>query len=717
MTKLQKFHSILEKLGAAIDAEFEQSFFQLAYERLQEKLHNLLPFLVGFEVINKNDEGTKALGIFGFKSNNRQSIFVPVFFINGAVKGIDLLYSKNNEQFYPLNEDFAEIFLKDDVTGIGDTSVEHRNEINQHLSPVQLENLARPPKTASIKHTDLMEYVTDGDSFVKKAFYDIFSTNPKFCESVLRFYDLEKIAKAIVIKPAPKKELPVPDIKLFKQGEDLSELTDAEKVNVIRDGYYLLDKRAEDKKSKLGLFKYTDTFTNPTTSGFYSYITSRGTLRYALVLDRPISLRKNFTSNEDIVLDLGKTEDAFAYRVAPSNLFVKGPYNIQDVSSICDLFEEPVEVKPSFDTTYILINSELKATEEFKVVANYKNDEDLRVIEIEPRYAFIYGPKNNRPNSFYNDNTDIGPNRRLIFTKKTGNFEFRGNTIFVPKGYKLLRLNFTSYGDFSCCTSSKDPSISEEYKANAPGSLADLNAALRSDSIFPFSLNTNGSDYFASVGAVKKKYKDPLSAKIGMVLDFGLAKEDADELVTSLVPNVTKTGQIKIAYTGDQFFSLRDPQMYANILGQPTLEDYGYAETMPPDQVYTKDPTRIGLGAMPEIEGISGAINSANALAENGQKQIFDTQAIATLSKYVSPQSKTMTYMPEFIKCLDKLGRMLFLTYWETEKFEEMYGRGEMPDLIDLLTNVFKNLGDLVIFLKRKAPELSINMSESESNI
>ena len=76
-----------------------------------------------------------------------------------------------------------------------------------------------------------------------------------------------------------------------------------------------------------------------------------------------------------------------------------------------------------------------------------------------------------------------------------------------------------------------------------------------------------------------------------------------------------------------------------------------------------------------------------------------------------------MTYMPEFISCLDKLGRMLFLTYWETEKFEEMYGRSELPDLVELLSNVNRNLGDLVIYLKRKSPELSINMSEGDSSI
>jgi hypothetical protein len=204
-----------------------------------------------------------------------------------------------------------------------------------------------------------------------------------------------------------------------------------------------------------------------------------------------------------------------------------------------------------------------------------------------------------------------------------------------------------------------------------------------------------------------------------MVLDIGLDSKTAEELVDSIHYTSSKTGHIKIAYTGDNFVSLREPTPYANELGQPTYGDGDggtYSEQAPQDISYQGDPTRLGLGTMPEVQGTSEAIQNANQLAEQGQKNIFDTQSIATLSKYVTPQAKTMAYMPEYISCLDKLGRMLFLVCWETEKFEEMYGRSELPELKELLTSVFKNLGDLVIYLKRKAPELSINMSENESN-
>ncbi len=744
MTKKPIYKNILRKLANSPDQEFEQSFFQLAYERLQEKLHNLLPFLVGFEIVNKNDEGTKALGVFGFKSNNGQMMFVPAFFINGTVKGIDLLYSKNNEQFYPLNEDFAELFLKDEVTGIGDKSKEHRNEINQRLTPVKLDSLSRPPKTAafkdmltdnekqellssflktakSIEYTDLISFVNKGPAVIKTAFYNLFKDNDEFSESVLRFYDLNKIASAITVPKVIKPKL-ISKVEVLHQGnEKCASLSDSDKLQLLTDGYYILDKRAEEEKSKLGLFKYTETFSNPTQSGFYSYITQRGTLRYGLALVSPMPLNPHISTGETIVIDLDSNKDGQAYRVEPNELFVKGRYQVKDFSEIHDKFEELNSASPSFSSSYVLINEELKCTEPFSIVANYKNDEGFRVIEVE-QTRFIKPAKDRQVNSYFKDKPTNTSFRKfkLIMTKKQGDrLDYKGNSIFVPKGFKLFEVRF---GDNYCCSDGPyDPEASkkarEEYKANSPGSLSDLNAALREDGVFPFSLNSNGSEYFVTVGDKKKKYSNTIEAKIGMVLDFGLSHDNATQLLNDLVPTITKQGQIKLAYTGDQILSLRDAQSYANILGQPTYDDYSYMEEGMRDPSYTGNPTELGRGTMSNVEGLNASINTANQLAESGQKQIFDTQTIATLSKYVSPQTKTMTYMPEFISCLDKLGRMLFLTYWETEKFEEMYGRSELPDLVELLSNVNRNLGDLVIYLKRKSPELSINMSEGDSSI
>jgi hypothetical protein len=42
----------------ADDVTFEQNFFQLAFAYIRDKIPNLMDYMLGFEVVNKNDDGT-----------------------------------------------------------------------------------------------------------------------------------------------------------------------------------------------------------------------------------------------------------------------------------------------------------------------------------------------------------------------------------------------------------------------------------------------------------------------------------------------------------------------------------------------------------------------------------------------------------------------------------------------------------------------------------
>ena len=229
------------------------------------------------------------------------------------------------------------------------------------------------------------------------------------------------------------------------------------------------------------------------------------------------------------------------------------------------------------------------------------------------------------------------------------------------------------------------------------------------------SVHTNGSEYFVDINGAKKKYDDPIKAKIAMVMDVGLDEKDASSLIDSLLPGISKKGHLKLAYTGDTYPQPFEEQPYVNEFGQNTYVGIGQENTLPTMDSYTGNPTRPDLGTVPEVNGIDPRyISQAIQMAQNGQKEIFDTQMIGALAKYVSVGDKISEYLPSIVEATDRLGRILFLLHWETDKFKEMYGRGDLPELVELVTNVFKNIGDLVIFLKRKSPELSINMSKTD---
>ena len=722
----------LHKIAGTSDKEFEQSFFQLAYEKLQAKLFNLLPFLVGFEVVNKSEDNDKALGVFGFKSNNGQVIYVPAFFINGNVKGIDIMYSKNNEQFYPLNEDFAELFLKDDATGLGDASDETRKQIKQDISTADLQNMVRPPRTGKVSYASVIDYVEKADPLTKVAFYEWFTENDEFCESILRFYPMEKVAKALYI-PEDKKEVVEPVVRVVTAEDKFAGLEEAETDAIFSKGYTILDKRAEVSKSNFGLIKYEESFTNPTKPGFYSYLTAHGGLHSAIILPDLLRLDANFSTEEALILDLDSGIKGQCYREKAKNIFTRVQYKVKDYAEVHKLMTEPAEAQPSYDDTYILINENLTATQPFRVRANYKSPDGIRRIEIEVKDDCCHKQGGN---SYYSDKGGSKLRKiTLVLTKKQGDkIDRQGEYAYVPRGFKLLEVYLGVPGEHSFelpaygsegyeAAKAKNKENGErehqKWEAGKPGGKALLFGALGAINVFPMSVKSNGSEYFVTVGNAKKKYRNAIGAKIGMVLDWGLDEKDGNELVDS-VPHMGKTaGYVKLAYTGDYAPAPWDPSPYSNQLGQETYDGVGHQEVLHPGDGYRQDPTRIGIAETTHPEGQShnSALNQANQMAQSGQKEIFDTQAIATLAKYVTPDTKVQAYMPDFISSLDKLGRMLFLIYWETEKFEELYGRSELPELVELLSNVFKNLGDLVIFLKRKSPDLSINMSKDELSV
>lgn len=729
----------------AADDQIEGAFFQLAYQRLQDTLKNLLPFLVGFEIVKKNEDNTKALGVFGFRSAQGQILFVPAFFINGKVKPLDLLYSKNNEQFYPLNEDFADMFIKDELLGLGENSKENRADLMRDTTQGDYRQMSVPPRTGRYAIASVIDYVKESDNLTKKAFSNLIETNADFCESLLRFYPLEKIADAIQLEDGKEyrdSEKAIPKIELVtvtENKEKLKKLTDSQKQTLLSQGYVIVDDRAKDEKSSYGAVDYLKKFTNPTESGFYSYITKMGGLRYGLIIVRPKQLQQDFATDDTVVLDL-EAKDGTAYIKDHKNVFIKDQIRVKDYSAVHKMMVDAAEGKPGYSNCYILINENLKATQPFRIIANFKDASGIRRICVEPYniWSSLYeedkGGKHDRPGSIHDlprGNFYQHPKKvkqiHLVMTKRNGDrLDYSAdNTIYVPAGFKLLKIEpvsceCNSYPAFYGAEKSEEQQEREkkhEQKMRAePGSPYTLHNVLADKNVFPMSVHTNGSEYFVDINGAKKTYPDPIKAKIAMVMEYGLDEQDGNNLIDSLVAGFSKKGHIKLAYTGAAYPQPFEEQPYVNEFGQNTFVGVGQENTLPTYDSYTGNPTRQNLGVMPEVKGVDPQyVQQAIQMAQNGQKEIFDTQMIGALAKYVSVSDKISEYIPSIVEAMDRLGRILFLLHWETDKFKEMYGRGDLPELVELVTSVLKNTGDLVIFLKRKSPELSINMSKSDS--
>jgi hypothetical protein len=725
-------------IKTSTNESLEQSFFQLAYDRLQDSLKNLLPFLVGFEIIKKNDEGTKALGVFGFKSSKGNVLYVPAFFVNGKVKNLNLLYSKTTEQFFPLSEDFAQLFLKDDATGIGSASGENRSNILRDTPQGDYRQLAVPPRTGKYSIASVVDYVKSAGVETKQTFKNLIEKDAEFCEALLRFYPLEKIAEAIADQKGKKYRKNTKVDVIYKNEKNrLENLAPEDKESLLTRGFLVLDSRKNEEKALFGDLDSVKKFQNPTASGFYPYLTKSGSLNYALILVRPKQLQQGFSTDDSVVINLDTSDKGMAYICDTSKVFVKDQIAVKDYSVVHKMMVDAADTKPGFSSTYVLINENLKATQPFRITANFKDANGIRRLNAEPYSCYCGGydigdqkggPKD-RPGSVhglprgnYYEHPKKIRDLTLVFTKRSGeSFTYGNNCVYIPSGYKLLEVKFHPH-DFSQLQdvddaeqSKKFSTLRENFEKNKPGDSFDLNSFLSQKNIFPMTVRSNGSEFFVDVAGVKKTYDDPIKAKIGMLLDFGLDYNQGEQLIDKVSASSVIRGHIKKAYTGDSYPQPYEENPYSNALGQTTYAGIGQENRNTGDISYTGDPTQLGLGTLPEIAGVdSSLIRQAVQLAESGQKEIFDTHTIASLAKHVSVDDKILDYVPSLIEAVDRLGRIIFLLNWDTDEFIDLYGRADLTSLSELINSVFKNLGELVIFLKRRSPELTINMDKDE---
>jgi hypothetical protein len=71
------------------------------------------PYLLGFEIVEKNEDNSRLLGVFAFRVN-REILFVVVIYVNGQCKGFDLLYRKGKNRFTLNNEKRIKYLLSQD---------------------------------------------------------------------------------------------------------------------------------------------------------------------------------------------------------------------------------------------------------------------------------------------------------------------------------------------------------------------------------------------------------------------------------------------------------------------------------------------------------------------------------------------------------------------------------------------------------------------------
>lgn len=85
------------------DMQFEQDFASMAQSFVRDRAQALVPYILGFEIVHRVPDGSKGVGVFVARIED-DYYYIPAFFLNGGVRGMDFIYSKKTNSFLPLIE-------------------------------------------------------------------------------------------------------------------------------------------------------------------------------------------------------------------------------------------------------------------------------------------------------------------------------------------------------------------------------------------------------------------------------------------------------------------------------------------------------------------------------------------------------------------------------------------------------------------------------------
>jgi len=320
------------------DADFERAFGSLAYAELEQKAPGLFPYLVGFQLVKKTDDETHAIGVFGFKVGE-QWYYCPAFWLNGKIKGYDLLYIVSQDLFVPLQESWINYITNRQPYVMGEPLAGNTDQ--QNFTAPDLTPYTRSPisKQANVTdedwcHTDLMmvspldkryEKIASSLDLSNLSKHPEFTTSllatmngsTKFAEAVYKFYSPAKVfeisqgaKRAAISKQAAENFITGNNIKVKVQygtGEGgtgkMNNMSAAERETLMSGEAVVEDNRKPNETSEVyAKPDFERTLTTPNQSGIWDVLVKGPEFKEAVVICDPHSIGKAATSGRSTVL-------------------------------------------------------------------------------------------------------------------------------------------------------------------------------------------------------------------------------------------------------------------------------------------------------------------------------------------------------------------------------------------------------------------------------
>ena len=663
---------------------FEQQFGILANAQISDKFPQLDSMKLAFQLIDKTDDNTKAVGASVYVVG-KTVIFVPAFFRNGQLKTGDMMLIGQTQTFLPMSDPWlawiknkdltpeGELVPAKDMDPIGTTKGTTIREIADPImktASVYLKGLCKldPELTKTAAEMSVFDTALHMGKEATASMLDNL-TKEDMLNATLSFYnpeDLQKFAYAAQDMDEP------PAFKVIMPFEkEAKELSSKELNALYKDGFFIKVAKEGNVPKVIRKQKVNNLFGMLKEPGKTSLLQPDGTLKEAYIVKMPASHALRDGANEVNSYVANRDHNCEPHKFAePKAEFVA--ITSDGISyARSGVMELLADRKDLDDTILSEIGEPLKGKGDLNKISEKSDNDPMRGLlfvypdgSCEEIYSELRKVGENTW-SRYNDTYQLADeNSGLIRPLVTG------NQILVPAKTRVVKYKQVGMPVVTMATLE---SFIENYTQKHYKKARIYN---------------NGSEYTVS-GDNTKNANQMLSFKeaaLALVTDYGVAPADAKVMLKDAANGATYDNPRSTTY------------MIEKIAG---LEDGTWEDANIPMDKFINRPPQISQRELPTfLEDPAQLEKAVTQAAQNGIKEVFDVTILKLLVKQNRFFDEIQEDLPVFMQVLDSLCRKLFQFYWHTEKMEEKYGMSKLKSLEESIKVTLDSLSELTIFFK-----------------
>ena len=675
---------------------FEQQFGILANAQITDKYPSLSTYQIAFQLLDKDDDNTRASGAVVYRLG-KNVIQVPAFFNKGKINTGEMMYVPVTDTFLPLSDAWLSWIKNKDVSDIGqfipsdeldhDGIDENSARVKQFVDPIMKQasysrrfQKAMNYSKASLSLNKSASVLNMALKLGKTASHKLINMldNVDFLNAALNFYKPQEIAgfakTASEIFPEERKAqfITVMDKRAML-------LSKEEQQELWRDGWLI--KKAEKMDWQEAPDKAVKVIREPNINTQFGQIqktckvqllTTEGDLQEATIL------AVNSACTEDRCCDNfggrqpGQFFNIYTSWIAPAKNSIKGvdTYIIKD--GVAKEVKRPIGL--------------LSSVQDTKITSGHSLSSLKRI----PSRSILLFP--NGTCMFLDQSFDKGDNGFFSFSKTITTADDIKKPIIsdvnmvIPEDTKVIFTDSYIKDDGTYGDKPVDETFGHQPKYATSGALCYTLSKFMNKHYSKVKLTSDGQEI--TVTGEKSNTKDRLVQKEAAyhLVD---AYDIQPQIAKMMVKEASAKGQVKpttISYYLIKEALADDPKEWedSNIPMTEVHNNGPIVENRDPEAFIMDDNT----------------MQQVQVAAQNGIKEIFDMETLKLLIQVADPQQQIMEILPEFMTCLDKLCRLLFIYRSHADDMQDKYGSVKLKALDQSMQNTLKDLSQLTVFLK-----------------